>query len=95
MAEEKRTIIRATREIVVNINGEEYDALLIPRKSIVEVDFSQFPEDDPFRRERNCAVLTEVDLETDEDIDDPAGGIHGKHTFRLTATGAKKLLESL
>jgi hypothetical protein len=89
---ETRKVIRATREIVVSINGEEYDALLIPRKNLVEVDFTQFPEDDPFRRQRNIEVLTEVDLDLEHDLRDST---HGNPVYRLTPAGAKRLLESL
>ena len=31
-------VIRATKELSVNINGEVYDALLIPREPVVEID---------------------------------------------------------
>jgi hypothetical protein len=87
-----RQIIRATREITVNIHGETYDALLIPRQSLVEVDFSQFPEDDPLRRQRNVQVFTELDLDLGQDVINP---FTGKHVFRLTKAGAQRLLESL
>lgn len=90
---ETRKIVRATREIVVNINGEEYDALLIPRNAMVEIDFSQFPEDDPVRRQRNIEVLTEVDLDLDHDLSEPEEGRIG--IYRLTKDAARRLLESL
>lgn len=40
-------VVLATKEIVVNIHGVEYDCLLIPRNEIVNIDFTQCPEDHP------------------------------------------------
>ena len=40
-------VILATKEIVVNIHGIEYDCLLIPRNELVDIDFKQCPEDHP------------------------------------------------
>jgi hypothetical protein len=78
---------------VVIINGEEFDAMLIPRNAMVEIDFSQFPEDDPLRRQRNVEKLTEVDLDLKHDLStEPSGE---RRMFRLTKRGAKRLLESL
>lgn len=34
----------ATRELTVNMNGVEYDVLLIPRDKIVDIDYSECPE---------------------------------------------------
>jgi hypothetical protein len=90
----KRTVIRATREITVNIRGETYDALLIPRKPILDVDFTQFPEDDPLRRIRNTKIFIEVDLIDGVDIVS-TGHRPESHTYRLTEKGAKRLLEAL
>lgn len=90
MEEKPRKLIRATREITVNINGEEYDALLIPKEGVVEIDFSRFPEDDPMRRSVNVKTMSTVDLEVGVDLTE-AGG----HYYRLTEQGAKRLLESL
>lgn len=39
--------ILATRELSVNINGQIYDVLLIPREQFVDVDYSNAPELDP------------------------------------------------
>lgn len=39
--------ILATKELSVNIGGIVYDALLIPREKFVNVDYRNFPEDDP------------------------------------------------
>lgn len=88
-----RKIIRATREIVVSINGEEYDALLIPRQPFIEVDYTKFPEDDPFKRQLNIGKMREVDLEIGRDLIPmpPAGD----DRYRITKVGAKRLLESL
>jgi hypothetical protein len=91
---ETRKIIRATREVTVIINGEEFDALLIPKNAMVEVDFSQFPEDDPLRRQVNREKLTEVDLDLEHDLS-PNDGELNKHVYRLTKRGAYRLLESL
>lgn len=41
-----KTII-STKEITVNMNGIEYDAILIPRDIIVDVDYSAAPENHP------------------------------------------------
>ena len=87
---EPRQILRATREIVVNIHGEDYDCLLIPRKPFVEVDYTQFPEDDPLRRKTNIEKLMAVDLDRSVDMI-YAGG----ECDRLTKHGAQRLLESL
>jgi hypothetical protein len=89
---EPRKIIRATREIVVNINGEEFDAILIPREVPAVIDFTQFPEDDPLRRQINLAKLVEVNLAVDTDLRYAQGGA-GK--YQLTLLGAKRLLQSL
>jgi hypothetical protein len=80
---------------MVSINGEEFDALLIPRNAMVEIDFSQFPEDDPLRRQRNVERLTEVDLDLTRDLAEEGLGAPGKHLYKLTKHGAKRLLESL
>lgn len=88
---ETRKVIRATREITVNINGETFDALLIPRDGMVEIDFSAFPEDDPMRRKANIVKLTELDLELTDDL----SVTPGTGAYRLTEHGAKRLLESL
>lgn len=37
----------ATKELSVNIGGIIYDALLIPRELLVDVDYRNCPEDDP------------------------------------------------
>lgn len=39
--------ILATKELSINIGGVIYDVLLIPRDVVVDVDYSQVPEDDP------------------------------------------------
>lgn len=39
--------ILATKELVVNIGGKEYDCLLIPRETFVDVDYKLCPEDHP------------------------------------------------
>ena len=91
-SDKTRKIIRATREVIVSINGEEYDALLIPRNAMVEVDFSQYPEDDPLRRERNIEVLTEQDLDMTVDFCEVPGKAHFYH---LSKRGARRLLEAL
>jgi hypothetical protein len=89
---ETRKIIQATREITVNINGQEFDALLIPKNAMVEIDFSQFPEDDPLRRQANIGKMTKLELDFDLDIIDVSDG---NGTYRLTKRGASRLLESL
>lgn len=43
--------VLATKELVVSIGGVVYDALLIPRERLVDIDYSNCPEDDP-RREK-------------------------------------------
>ena len=40
-------VLIATKEIMVNIHGVEYDCLLIPRDNLVNIDFTQCPEDHP------------------------------------------------
>ena len=40
-------VIRATKELSLNMGGEVYDVLLIPRERIVEIDYTDCPEDDP------------------------------------------------
>jgi len=87
-----RKIVRATREITANINGEEYDVLMIPKNMISEIDFSQFPEDDPLRRQLNLAKLVEVDLNQDIDLRYAEGKAGDR---RLTLHGAQRLLDSL
>lgn len=37
----------ATKDLTVNIGGITYDALLIPRDQVVEVDYKDCPEDSP------------------------------------------------
>lgn len=37
----------ATKDLTVNIGGITYDALLIPRDKVVEVDYKDCPEDSP------------------------------------------------
>lgn len=44
--------ILATKDIVVNINGVVYDALLIPREKMVDIDYSNHPEDDPVKKKK-------------------------------------------
>lgn len=39
--------ILATKELVLNIGGIEYDVLLIPRDRLVDVNYKDCPEDDP------------------------------------------------
>lgn len=39
--------ILATKELIVNIGGKEYDCLLIPRETFVDVDYKLCPEDHP------------------------------------------------
>ncbi len=39
--------ILATKEMKVIINGIEYDCLLIPPASVVDVDYRNCPEDHP------------------------------------------------
>jgi len=84
-----RKIVRATKEIVVEIGGERYQALLIPERPIVEVDFTQCPEDDPLRRQVNEERLAKVQLDEEDDVERFGNTVH------LTASGAKKRLESL
>ena len=89
---EPRKSIKATREITVVIHGVEYDALLIPKNAMIEIDYSQFPEDDPFRRRENAVRLTEMDLELGSDLQNVPDGTR---TYRLTKEAAQRLLESL
>lgn len=37
----------ATRDIKVSIHGVEYDCLLIPKDRLVDVDYTQAPEEHP------------------------------------------------
>lgn len=83
-----RKMLLATREIEVNIKGVKYHALLIPDDDLVQIDFTNCPEDDPLRRQVNIEKLTTVDLELDDLV-----GVDG--VYRLTSTGAAKLLDSL
>ena len=39
--------ILATKELTLNMGGVVYDVLLIPREQVVEMDYSQCPEDAP------------------------------------------------
>lgn len=39
--------ILATMELSLNMGGNVYDVLLIPRDRLVDVDYSQVPERDP------------------------------------------------
>lgn len=39
--------ILATKELTLNMGGVVYDVLLIPRERVVEMDYSQCPEDAP------------------------------------------------
>ncbi|MGI6221580.1 MAG: hypothetical protein ACOYIP_06920 [Coriobacteriales bacterium] len=41
-----KTLI-STKEITVNMNGVEYDCILIPRDIVVDVDYSLVPENHP------------------------------------------------
>lgn len=45
--------ILATKDIVMIIEGVTYDALLIPREKMVDMDYSNHPEDDPTNKEDN------------------------------------------
>lgn len=45
--------ILATRELTVNIEGKVYDVLLIPREKFVDVDYSQAPELDPTKPQKD------------------------------------------
>ena len=40
-------MILATKELKVNIGGVEYECLLIPAASVVDIDYRQCPEDHP------------------------------------------------
>lgn len=44
--------ILANKELIVNIEGVEYDALLIPREWVVDVDYKNHPEDDPTKEKK-------------------------------------------
>lgn len=83
--------VRATREIVVNIHGEEFDCLLIPRKRFVSIDYTDCPELDPARKVENNRKLTEVTLNVGVHLEET----HGKIGYRLTPKGAAHLLDSL
>ena len=85
-----RKIIRATREVTVDINGEKYHVLVIPDQPNVEVDYSEFPEGDPLRRKENVKTFQTVDLDYGQDL-----VIGESPTYRLTKEGAEKLLSSL
>lgn len=37
----------ATKDITVNIGGIEYDCLLIPKTRLMDIDYSDIPEEDP------------------------------------------------
>ncbi len=37
----------ATKDLTVNINGIEYDCLLIPKEILVDVDYHNCPEEHP------------------------------------------------
>jgi hypothetical protein len=74
------------------MNGEEYDLLVIPTKPFIEVDFTQFPEDDPLRRVRNIEQMMTVHLERDVDLEYAS---MGDGAYRLTKHGASRLFESL
>lgn len=39
--------IVAAKQLSVNVNGIEYEVLMIPKDPFVEVDYSMFPEDHP------------------------------------------------
>lgn len=41
-----KTLI-STKEITVNVNGIEYDCILIPKDILVDVDYSYAPENHP------------------------------------------------
>lgn len=88
-----RRIVHATRDIKVNIHGVDYNAILIPENAMIEVDFSRFPEDDPLRRDMNAVKMTTVDLDPMIDLSTETHA--GKCTYRLTKTGAQRLLLSL
>jgi len=84
-----RKIIRATREITVIINGEPYDALLVPQNMVASVDFSMYPEDDPLKRELNIEKLSSFDLVVEDLIGGPEG------PWRLKPETVRRMLESL
>lgn len=92
MADEKKTrkVVRADKEFTVILKGERYHALLIPESPVVEIDFSDCPEDDPLRRQRNIDELTKVRVDRDRDLE-----YIGNDEYRLTPEAAKRLLESL
>lgn len=39
--------VLATKELTLNIGGVEYDVLLIPRDRMVDIDYSECPEEHP------------------------------------------------
>ena len=39
--------VLATKELTLNMGGAEYDVLLIPRDKIVDIDYSECPEEHP------------------------------------------------
>ncbi|WP_299315065.1 hypothetical protein [uncultured Halomonas sp.] len=87
-----RKIVPATKEITANIKGIEYDVMLIPKQFMVEMDFAQFPEDDPNRRSINEEKMAEVNLTPGLHFI----GLSGEEaTYRLTRAGARYLLDSL
>ena len=49
-------MIVATKDIKVNINGIEYDCLLIPVDNIVDVDFTNVPDLHPMVQNATKAV---------------------------------------
>lgn len=39
--------VLATRDLTLNMGGVEYDVLLIPRDRMVDIDYSECPENHP------------------------------------------------
>ena len=39
--------VLATKELTLNMGGVEYDVLFIPRDRIVDIDYSECPEEHP------------------------------------------------
>jgi hypothetical protein len=88
----RRQVI-ATKEITVNIHGVEYDALLIPKHDLLEIDYANFPEDDPLRREENIKKICSVDLREGFELE--LVDNQEKPRWRLLPQAVRRLLESL
>jgi hypothetical protein len=91
MADEKSSAIRVTKEVTVNLHGEIFDVLVIPRKQFVELDYTDCPEDNPARKVEKMQKMMSVDLKL---------GVHlketnGKMGYKLTDRGVMVLLDSL